>query len=107
MPTSFIADMRANGTLDDMYDRWVNKGETQMPPIKVDQSSPLHLKIGTSGTVPPYSYYIGSELAGYDIELGYRFAEWLGASVDLLCFRVSPAMAPLAAYNAKSPIDVE
>ena len=29
----------------------------------------------------PYSYYVGTELRGYDIELAYRFAAWLGADV--------------------------
>ncbi|MBQ6256083.1 MAG: transporter substrate-binding domain-containing protein, partial [Clostridia bacterium] len=35
-----------------------------------------------SGIVPPYSYYTGKELNGYDIELAYRFAAWLGADVE-------------------------
>ena len=31
----------------------------------------------------PYSYFVGTELAGYDIELANRFAGWLGAELEL------------------------
>jgi polar amino acid transport system substrate-binding protein len=30
----------------------------------------------------PYTYFIGTEPAGYDIELAYRFASWLGMDVE-------------------------
>jgi len=53
-----------------------------MPDIPVPQSSNLHLTVGTSGIVQPYSYYIGTELAGCDIELARRFAAWLGAELE-------------------------
>lgn len=38
--------------------------------------------VGTTGTVPPYSYYKGTDLNGYDIELARRFAAWLGAGLE-------------------------
>ncbi|MBR3741262.1 MAG: transporter substrate-binding domain-containing protein [Clostridia bacterium] len=42
----------------------------------------VHLTVGTSGIVPPYSYYAGKKLNGYDIELAYRFAAWQGTDVQ-------------------------
>ena len=78
----FIAELRADGTLDDMFDRWVVQGDERLPDIPVPEKPELHLTVGTSGIVAPYSYYIGTELAGYDIEMAHRFAAWLGADLE-------------------------
>ena len=78
----FIAEIRQDGTLDDLYDRWVVRGENTMPEIEMPSSPGAHLIVGTTGTVPPYSFYQDGSLTGYDIELMYRFAAWLGADVE-------------------------
>ena len=80
---TFIAQLKSDGTLDDMYDRWVTRGEETMPDIPAAENPEYTLRVGTTGTVMPYSYYIGTELAGYDIELAHRFALWLGADLEL------------------------
>lgn len=79
---AFIAQKRADGTLDDMYDRWVTRDEETMPDIPGAENPSFTLRVGTTGTVMPYSYYVGTELAGYDIELARRFASWLGAGLE-------------------------
>ena len=79
---AFIAEKRADGTLDDMYDRWVIRDEETMPEIPAAEHPSFTLRVGTTGSVMPYSYYIGTELAGYDIELAKRFAGWLGAGLE-------------------------
>ena len=79
----FIAEVKADGTLDDMYRRWVVEGDGKMPEVPKPENPRLHLTVGTTGNVPPYSYYEGSGLTGYDIELARRFAAWLGAGLSL------------------------
>ena len=79
---AFIAGARADGTLDDMYERWVIRDEETMPHIPPAENPAFKLRVGTTGTVMPYSYYVGTELAGYDIELARRFASWLGAELE-------------------------
>ena len=79
---AFIAEKRADGTLDDMYDRWVLRDEETMPDIPGAENPSFTLRVGTTGSVMPYSYYVGTELAGYDIELAHRFASWLGAGLE-------------------------
>ena len=79
---AFIAEMKADGTLDDMYTRWVLQADDAMPEIVLPEHPTYHLRVGTTGTVMPYSYYVGTELRGYDIELAYRFAAWLGADIE-------------------------
>ena len=78
----FIAEVKADGTLDDMYRRWVLEGNTALPEIPPAQSPKLRLTVGTTGNVPPYSYYGAEGLTGFDIELAHRFAAWLGAELS-------------------------
>ncbi len=91
---AFIAEKRADGTLDEMYERWVIKRNETMPEIAPAKDPQYTLKVGTSGIVPPYSYYVGTDLNGYDIEMAYRFAAWLGAEAE---FRVYDYGAIIAA----------
>ena len=82
----FIGEKREDGTLDDLYRRWVLEGNESMPEIELPERPSMRLTVGTAGTVHPYSYYKGTELTGYDIELACRFAAWLGADIQLKVF---------------------
>ena len=82
----FIRQAKQDGTLDDMYDRWVNRGDFQMPEIAGAASPRCHLVAGTTGDVEPYSFFNGDSVTGYDVELVYRFAAWLGADVEVQIF---------------------
>ena len=85
----FIAEAKADGTLDDMFRRWVVEVDGTMPEIPAAEHPQYHLRVGTVGTVMPYSYYVGTELTGYDIELAYRFGAWLGADVEFKIYDFS------------------
>ena len=93
----FIAEIRADGTLEGMYRRWVQEKNSALPEIPVPGAADVHLTVGTTGTVPPYSYYEDGRLNGYDIELARRFAAWLGAD---LSFQVYDFSALIAAAQA-------
>ena len=77
----FIGEIRADGTLDDMRQRWVMDGNDVMPDIPLPQQPSQHLTVGTTGIAPPYSYYGENGLQGFDVEMAYRFAAWLGADI--------------------------
>ena len=79
---TFIHELRADGTLEDMFNRWVIRGEYEMPVIPKAENPEYHLRVATAGTAMPYTYYVGTQLNGYDIELANRFASWLGADVE-------------------------
>ena len=79
---AFIAEIRADGTLDDMFRRWVTDSDLTMPDIDMPTDPKLHIIVGTTGTVPPFSFYSGDELVGYDIEMARRFAAWMNADVS-------------------------
>ncbi|MBQ8137124.1 MAG: transporter substrate-binding domain-containing protein [Clostridia bacterium] len=82
----FIQTIRADGTLGDMYRRWAIEDNNVMPEIEKPANPTLHLTVGTTASVPPFSYYAGTSLTGFDIELAYRFAAWLGADVQFKIF---------------------
>lgn len=79
----FLAQLRADGTLDDMYRRWVTEADNTMPDLPTPENPTLTLKVGTTGLVQPFSYYEGNQLTGYDIEMIYRFAYWMNADVEI------------------------
>lgn len=79
----FIQEMRDDGTLDDMYRRWVTQADSAMPQLPKPENPTLTLKVGTTGLVQPFSYYEGNRLTGHDIELIYRFAAWMNADVEI------------------------
>ena len=90
---AFLTELRENGTLDDMYDRWVVRGDTTMPEIPAAEHAAQTLRVATTGTIMPYSYYVGEELAGYDIELAKRFASWLGMDLEFRIYTFGGILA--------------
>ena len=78
----FISASRRDGILDEMYDRWVIQGSREMPDLTLPSSPACHLTVGTTAVVEPYSFYAGTELTGYDIELARRLAAWMDADLS-------------------------
>ncbi len=79
---AFLTELRTSGELEKIFKCWVFDGDDVMPDIPSAKHPRFHLTVGTTGIVPPYSYYKGTELNGFDIELAKRFALWLGASIE-------------------------
>lgn len=72
---TFLADLKASGELDELYQRWMVDSDLKMPeiPLVEDADADL-LVVGTSGELVPNSFYESDRLVGYDIELTLRFA---------------------------------
>lgn len=78
-----LSELSADGTLDDMFERWVVNADDTMPNIPKPEHPTMTLKVGTSGLVQPFSYYKGNELTGYDLELTARLALYLNANLEI------------------------
>ena len=79
---TFIAEIRADGTYADMVSRWLNEDiDAEMPEIKKAENPVYSLAVGTTGEIPMFTFYRGTELAGFDIEFAKRFALWLNAEL--------------------------
>ena len=79
---AFLQELQNDGTLDDMYERWVVEGDETMPDIPAADNPGGTIRVATTGTAMPYTYFVGTELVGYDIELARRFAAWLGMELE-------------------------
>ena len=78
---AFLAQIKADGTYDEIYDRWINHGkEAKMPEITVDQTAEP-IRIATFSSAPPLVFIKDGKLVGFDVELVTRFAASIGRSV--------------------------
>ena len=94
---NFIDEIEENGIKADAEKRWLEDGVEEMPDVNLPEKSDTHLVIGTCGTYRPYSYYKeDNRLVGYDIELAYRFAEKIGATVEFKIYDWSGMIAALS-----------
>ncbi len=99
---AFIAESQADGTFDEIIRRWIEEGDMNVPDevkAKVPEKSDIHLNVGTTGTVMPFSYFIGNQISGIDIEIAYRFAAYLGAELEFTVYNFSSALAAGSSEN--------
>jgi len=84
---TFIANYRKVGYYDDMFVRWCQSDVyVPMPKIPVDNATTNVLRVGTSGTEEPSSFYDDSgELVGFDIEFIRRFAQVNHMRPQIIC----------------------
>ena len=79
---AFLKEIREDGTLEEIHERWLTREDPSMPEIPAAAASPLPLVVGTTGSSQPFSYYQGTELTGHDIEIARRLAAWMGADLE-------------------------
>ena len=94
---AFLAEIRSNGTYDDMVDRWMKKGNSEMPVIKSPKVTNGDLKTGiVSDMGLPFAVIRDGQLTGFDIELGKRFAAYTGKSYVTVDLPFSSMLASLS-----------
>ena len=79
----FLAELEADGTLEDMKRRWIVEQNYDVPEIPKPEHPEYTIKIGTTGLAQPYSFYQNNELTGFDVELMQRFALWCNAELEI------------------------
>jgi len=74
----FLKKIKEDGIFDDMMDRWVTKGEEEMPEVKNPKTNGT-LIVGTmSNNGLPFTLVKDNRLIGLDVELAERFAAYIG-----------------------------
>ena len=103
----FIANYRKSGYYDDMFVRWCQSDVyVPMPKIPVDNTTTNVLRIGTSGTEEPSSFYDDKgELAGFDIEFIRRFAQVEHLRPQIVCRSDEEILGELASGELDIVID--
>ena len=75
---AFLKEIKTNGVYDDMVDRWMTKGLSQMPEIQTGKVEGV-LRVGVvSDLGMPFTIMKDGSLTGFDIELSSRFAAYTG-----------------------------
>ncbi|MCL2003093.1 MAG: ABC transporter permease subunit [Oscillospiraceae bacterium] len=79
---AFIAQIKADGILDDMMARWLD-GEEPPPMPAIPEGSGETLRFGTTDIVDGFSYISHGELTGFDIEFVKRFAAYADRKLEI------------------------
>lgn len=82
----FIEEIKADGTLEDMYRRWVLDGNYEMPDIPVPENPDKTIYIATSGLLEPFTFLENGTFTGFDAELSKRFAYYANAKLDVTIY---------------------
>lgn len=93
----FLGELHRDGTIDDIYQRWIVEAKDEMPQISKPQNPQGKLVIATTGLTPPFSYYKGDELTGMDIEIINRLAEYLNVEIEIKTYDFSGINSALEA----------
>lgn len=96
MINQYIKELKDDGTLDDMYNRWVFQEIEEIPDIPKAENPTNELIVGATGIVPPYTFYKGDELCGYDAELAERLAKKYNANLTYKVYDYDGIVAALA-----------
>ena len=90
-----IQELKDDGTLDEMYNRWVFEENEEMPYIEEVKEPIDEFVIGTTGIIPPFTFYKGEELSGFDIELAERIAQKLNVKTTYKIYDYNGIIAAL------------
>ncbi len=82
----YLSQKAADGTLEDMEDKWFGSDETAKD-VKDASSLPATngtLVMATDATYMPFEYVRGDEIVGYDIDLAIGFCEEYGYGLKIV-----------------------
>ncbi len=77
----FLAEAEADGTLEEMKQRWMVEQNYNMPEIAAPENPQYTIRVGTTGLYEPFTFYQDDTLTGFDAELMKRFALWCNAEL--------------------------
>ncbi|HOM03006.1 MAG TPA: transporter substrate-binding domain-containing protein [Acetivibrio sp.] len=99
----FISQIKADGTLEKISDKYFRDGEPQAVESAVEDSSKDQLVVATNAAFEPFEYMVGDKYYGIDIEIAALLAEYLGKELviknmdfDAVCLSVGQGKADIA-----------
>lgn len=93
---AFLKNIRNDGVFDDMLNRWIMKGETVMPVIDFGKAQGNIVVGMVSDKGLPFTVIKDNNLVGFDVELVYRFAAWLGKKPKIVDMEFGSLIAAAA-----------
>ena len=95
----FLAQIKRDGTYDDMVERWSKLGITKMPAIGSGSTNGT-LRATVNDVGLPFVAVMDNQLLGFDIELLKRFAAYQGKALELSNADFSSLVASVASGKA-------
>ncbi len=100
----FIAEIKANGQLQEIFDKYFVEGGTPSPVTSAElDESKDQLVVATNAEFPPFEYTEGTSYLGVDMELAALLAQKLGKELviqnmdfDAVCLSVGSQMCDIA-----------
>jgi len=92
----FLKQIKANGVYDDMADRWVTRGITDMPVIDNPKNNGRLVVGVVSDKGLPFAIVKNNRIVGFDIEMAERFAASLGKELVLQDMEFASLIAAVA-----------
>lgn len=99
----FIAEIKADGTLDEICNKYFGGGEPAAVPSAVLDESKDQLVVATNAAFEPFEYMSGDSYYGIDMELAALLAEKLGKELviqnmdfDAVCLSVGQSKCDIA-----------
>ncbi len=89
-----IDQMEEDGTLDELYDKWILQGNYSMDDVPVLEDAPV-LRVAVNSSNEPQTFIQNGEQAGYDVEVIERVAYALGMKVEFQVLNFSSIMAAI------------
>ena len=80
----FLKKVKEDGTFNDMVNRWIKNGTSEMPEIKNKEINGTVVVGIVSDKGLPFTIIKDNKLIGFDIELVERFASYLGKKLKLV-----------------------
>ncbi len=94
---TFLKEIRADGTYDQMHKRWfVEDAETAVMPAYESRPSGRKLVVGVSVEDLPYVAVMNGEYVGFDIEMMQTFASRKGYKLELVTIEFPALVAALS-----------
>ncbi len=81
---SFLRQVKADGTFNDMVSRWMVEGKIEMPVIKNSKRNGTILVGTVSDKGLPFTIVKDNKMVGFDTELAERFAAYLGKELKFV-----------------------
>ncbi len=80
----FIAGLRADGTLDAIYEKWMEPDALELAvELPEAEDGARVLEFATTGQTPPYSFILNGQSTGLDIELAVLFCREYGYGLHI------------------------
>jgi polar amino acid transport system substrate-binding protein len=97
---AFLAELRASGVYQDMVSRWMDRQRQEMPAISGAAAPIGALRVGiVSDMGLPFCILKDGQLAGFDVELGRRFAAHAGKEYVPVDLPFSSMLASLSTHK--------